>query len=412
MNKKLTNIAVALFALSMPAMAIEDPKGTVQPKKSSVGSDWYIEAGGGAQVFFAKDAGILDFGKRITPSISITGGKWFSPYWGARIQAQGYSFNSFSTTREGIYVNDPLYNGLIYGPNDPVRNEVPVRPDGSYRSYLRYMNLHADFQVSLANLIGGYKPERKWDLIPAVGFGYMHSFPYKGTAKVNSISTNFSLMGKYKLPKGFDINMEVQTALVPDRFDGRIVGKSYENNCALTLGVTYHFKKRSTRQVTVKAPENELKETLREIIREELANQAPAGYSKHGMRDTLVITKEVSREVVKSKGKPFTLASILFDTGKADPQNGQDIQLVNIAEYMKKYPEAKIRLEGYADKQTGNADANLHLSMRRAMKIRSILISTYGINEKQIETQGIGVNRQPYEENDWNRVVIVTVVDE
>lgn len=411
MKKKLYNIAIALFALSIPVMAIEDSKGKEQPEKSSIRDNWYIEVGGGIQVLFSKDASILDFGKRITPSISITGGKWFSPYWGVRLQAQGYSFNGFSTT-DGIYVGDPLNNGLIYGPNDPVRNEVVVRPDGSYRYYLRYMNIHADFQVSLANLIGGYKPERKWDIIPAVGFGYIHSFPYKGTSKVNSISTNFSLMGKYKLPKGFDVNMEIQTALMPDRFDGRIVGKSYENNCALTVGVTYHFKRRSFKQATIKTPEKELKETLREIIREELQTQAPMVYNRSGIKDTVIVTQEVSREVVKTKGKPFTLASILFDNGKADPQNGQDIQFVNIAEYMKKYPEAKIRLEGYADKQTGKPDANLQLSMRRAMKIRSLLINNYGINEKQIETQGIGINRQPYEENDWNRVVIVTVVDE
>ncbi len=414
MKKKLYNIAIALLVLSAPVMAtdLEHHTETEQPQKSSAATDWYIEVGGGIQVLFNKDAGILDFGKRITPSISITGGKWFSPFWGARIQAQGYSFNSFSTTEEGIYVANPLNNGLIYGPNDPVRDNVIVRPDGSYRYYLRYMNIHADFQVSLANLIGGYKPERRWDIIPAVGFGYIHTFPYKGTTKVNSISTNFSLMGKYKLPKGFDINMELQTALMPDRFDGRIVGKSYENNCALTVGVTYHFKKRSFKQTTIKAPEKELKETLREIIREELQTQAPMIYNKSGVRDTVVVKEVVKGTGTKIKGEPFTLASILFDTGKADPLNGQEIQFVNIAEYMKKYPEAKIRLEGYADKQTGNDELNLHLSMRRAMRIRSMLINSYGINEKQIETQGIGTNRQPYEENDWNRVVIVTVVDE
>lgn len=411
MKKRLFNITIALFALSMPVMAIENSKETAQPEKSSLGTDWYIEMGVGAQVFFSKDASILKFGKRITPALSITGGKWFSPFWGARLQAQGYSLNGFSTP-QGLYVNDPLDNGLIYGPNDPVRDIVAVRPDGSYRRYLRYMNLHADFQVSLINLIAGYQPERKWDIIPAVGIGYIHSFPHKGTAKVNSISTNFSLMGKYKLPKGFDVNMELQTALMPDRFDGRIVGKSYENNCALTVGVTYHFKKRSFKPVTIKAPEKDLRETLREIIHEELQTQAPMIYNRNGIRDTVVVTQKVSAEPVKSKGEPFTLASFLFNSGKAEPINGQEIQFVNIAEYLKKYPKAKIRLEGYADKQTGNADANLHLSMRRAMKIRSLLIDNYGIDTKRIETQGIGINYQPYKENDWNRVVIVTVVDE
>lgn len=29
---------------------------------------WFVEAGGGVQTIFSKDAGKLDFGKRLTPS--------------------------------------------------------------------------------------------------------------------------------------------------------------------------------------------------------------------------------------------------------------------------------------------------------------------------------------------------------
>ena len=411
MKNKSYKLLAMLLLLALPAVIAKGgPEDKENKSWNSIGSNWYIEVGGGAQIMFSQDASILKFKKRITPSISITGGKWFSPYWGVRVQVQGYSFNEFNTTN-GIYVGNPLNNGLIYGPNDPVRDNVPIRPDGSYRSYLRYMNIHSDFQVSLANLIGGYKEDRTWDIIPAVGFGYLHSFPYKGTSKVNAISTNFSMMGKYKFPKGFDVNLEAQTVLMPDRFNGRIVGKAYENNFALTVGVTYHFKKKGFKQPRIKANEKELKETLRDIIREELVTQGPVSRG-NGTKDTIVIAKEIQKEPVKVAGKPFTLASFLFNNGKAEPLDGQEIQFINIAEYMKKYPNAKIRLEGYADKQTGSDQVNLHLSMRRAMNIRNLLINTYNIDEKQIETQGIGTNRQPYEQNDWNRVVIVTVVEE
>lgn len=409
MKKKLYNTLFALFLLCASALAGEKTKNDGGANKVFTGSNWYIEVGGGAQVLFSKDASFLDFGKRVTPAISITGGKWLSPFYGIRLQVQGYSFNGFSTT-EGVYVGDPLQNGLVYGPNDPVRGEVPIRPDGSYRYYLRYVNAHADFQISLANLFGGYKPERKWDIIPAIGLGYLRTFSYKGTANMNSISTNFSLMGKYRLPKGFDINLEAQTALMSDRFDGRIAGKPYENSASLTLGITYNFNRKTGKMPQTKINETELKESLREIIREELATQVPITCHTSGVKDTVII-KEVSKEVLKTKEGPFTLASVLFDTGKIKPISGQDIQFVNIAEYMKKYPESKIRLEGYADKQTGNENTNLRLSMKRAMNIRQTLIDKYGINEKRIETQGIGINYQPYEENDWNRVVIVKVVD-
>ena len=63
------------------------------------------------------------------------------------------------------------------------------------------------------------------------------------------------------------------------------------------------------------------------------------------------------------------------------------------------------------DSRTGSERVNLYLSMRRAVNVRDILVNEYGIDSSRIEAQGIGVNAQPYEENDWNRVVIVTVIE-
>ena len=68
---------------------------------SDIRSNWYIEVGAGAQVLFSADASKLSFGDRITPSISVAGGKWFSPYWGTRVQVQGYSFNREQHNKQG-----------------------------------------------------------------------------------------------------------------------------------------------------------------------------------------------------------------------------------------------------------------------------------------------------------------------
>ena len=75
--------------------------------RDQLAKNWYVEAGAGAQVLFADDASGLGFGQRLTPSLSVAAGKWFSPYWGMRLQARGYGFNG-NTGMGGIYVADPV----------------------------------------------------------------------------------------------------------------------------------------------------------------------------------------------------------------------------------------------------------------------------------------------------------------
>ncbi|NDW13704.1 OmpA family protein [Bacteroides sp. 214] len=349
--------------------------------------NWYIEVGGGAQVLFSKNAQKLDFQDRITPSISLTAGKWFSPHWGLRLQFQGYSLNGFSTSA-GLYLDNPLSNGFIFGTKDPVRDHVTIRPDGTYRHYLRYANVHLDFQFSLLNLIGRVNEERKWDIIPAIGLGYMHLFGYKGTPDNDVMTANFSLMGKYKLNKRFDINIEAQTAVMPDQFDGRIAGRLYENNCALTLGVTYHLGKRGfNHRKTIYVP--------KEVIRIQ--------------RDTVTVVKEV---VVEKKvfNEPFLLTSIRFNINKSAPISGQEMVFVNIAKYLDANPHASIRLDGYADK-SGPSEFNDRLSYQRAETVKDILIHKYGVKAERLTTQGKGTAEQPYEKGAWNRVVLVTALE-
>ena len=398
-NNKLL-MTILLAAAALPALAQGDS--TEAKEKTRWENNWYVEAGGGAQILFSKNAGLLDFGDRITPSVSLTVGRWFSPYWGIRVQAQGYQMN-------GLAVAD----GSNW--NDPVRGHVDVLPNGNYPYYTRYMNLHADAQISLVNLIGGYDPGRKWDVIPALGIGYVHAFPYKGSCKRNTYAGMLSVMAKWRLPKGVDLNLEVGGAIMPDKFDGRDVGYP-DGNIGATIGITYNIPKLLPRQKKARKPHAYAAQTviwdedrLRTIINEELAKVHDA------QRDTVYVVREVQAEQggtsETAAGVPFTLSSIVYELGKDTPKTGQEIYMENIARYMEAHPHVRLRLDGYADKKTGSERVNLYLSMRRATNLRDMLINDYGISGSRIEAQGMGVNAQPYEENDWNRVVIVTVIE-
>lgn len=398
-NNKLL-MTILLAAAALPALAQGDS--TEAKEKTRWENNWYVEAGGGAQILFSKNAGLLDFGDRITPSVSLTVGRWFSPYWGIRVQAQGYQMN-------GLAVAD----GSNW--NDPVRGHVDVLPNGNYPYYTRYMNLHADAQISLANLIGGYDPGRKWDVIPALGIGYVHAFPYKGSCKRNTYAGMLSVMAKWRLPKGVDLNLEVGGAIMPDKFDGRDVGYP-DGNIGATIGITYNIPKLLPRQKKARKPHAYAAQTviwdedrLRTIINEELAKVHDA------QKDTVYVVREVQAEQggtsETAAGVPFTLSSIVYELGKDTPKTGQEIHMENIARYMEAHPHVRLRLDGYADKKTGSERVNLYLSMRRAVNLRDILINDYGIGSERIEAQGMGINAQPYDKDEWNRVVIVTIIE-
>ncbi|MDP4225529.1 MAG: OmpA family protein, partial [Bacteroidota bacterium] len=354
--------------------------------------NFYIEPAAGTQVLFSKDAGKLSASQRFTPFYAISAGKWFTPSCGLRLQAQGYALNGFSTV-EGLYIDDPV-SGKVYGNADPVRNYVSIEPDGSYRHYIRYVNLHADFQLSLLNLLKGYKENRRWDVIPSVGLGYMRVIKYKGIPHANIISTSFGLMGKYHLSSKLDINGELGADILPDQFDGRIAGKIYENYCSASIGISYYFKKKGFKRTACPPPP---------------AITFVPVEKKVIVRDTVVVKVPVTVE--KTVIPKFNLAAILFDANSDKPLEGQDFNFRNIVEFLNQYPTIKIRLQGYADEQTGTLEYNINLALQRAKSVYDLLLNSYHVNKDRVEIVALGSAEQPYDKTAWNRVVIAVAVE-
>ena len=371
--------------------------GCISVLPASAQNGWFVEAGGGVQTIFSSDASKLDFGKRLTPSYTIGVGKWITPAYALRLQVGGYALNGMSTS-EGLYLRDPQTDGSVYGPQDPVIDNVTVSPDGTYRHYLRYVNAHADFMVSLSRLL--FRSQGRFDVLPAVGFGYAHAFAYRGTANTNSLTANFSVAAKYSVMKCMDVNLEIGSALMPDHFDGRITGRKYEPTLGATLGLTYRFNA-SKPYVRKERSKKHRREAVVDTV-----------YMVERVVERPVITERIVEKPIAKKQEPFRLASISFAYASAKPAKKQEIVFENIVEYLKQYPSARIRLDGYADKATGKARTNLMLSIRRTDSVRNILIERYGIAPSRIDAQGIGCNAQPYEKNEHNRVVIVTALPE
>lgn len=361
----------------------------------SAQNGWFVEAGGGVQTFFSSDASKLSFGKRLTPSYSLGVGKWITPTYALRMQVGGYALNGLSTA-DGLYLRDPLDDGMIYGKHDPVTDHVTVEADGSYRYYLRYLNVHADFMVSFAQLL--WNRQGRFDVVPAVGLGYARGFSYRGSAATNSLTANVSVAAKYRVMKCLDINLEIGSALMPDHFDGRITGRKYEPTLGATVGLTYRFKSDSPKQKREK--------------RQRKNRQAVADtvYLVQKIIERPIYKDRIVEKVVEKKQEPFRIASIGFGYASAKPLKNQEMTFANIVDYLNRNPSVHIRLDGYADKATGSGRTNLMLSIRRTDHIRNVLIKKYGIAPSRIEAQAIGSSVQPYDTKELNRVVIVYVL--
>ena len=84
--------------------------------------------------------------------------------------------------------------------------------------------------------------------------------------------------------------------------------------------------------------------------------------------------------------------SIAFGVGSADLAGGQQALLAKIADAVRRFPGAPVRIEGHTD-DTGSRSANLRLSRRRAETVARLLEKELGLASEEITTEGFGPDR-------------------
>ncbi len=100
------------------------------------------------------------------------------------------------------------------------------------------------------------------------------------------------------------------------------------------------------------------------------------------------------------------MSTVRFKINSANISDEEMVNVYNTAEYLKANPEVNVVIKGYADKDTGTAEYNMELSGRRAKAVYDALTKTYGINANRLSIDAKGSDSQPYDTNNWNRIVI------
>lgn len=385
------------FALSLGAQAQQE---VATPNKSGHktvfnrdrGCDhWFLEIQGGV--------GMLPFGEannkasltdRIYPIIQLGLGQWHEPWFATRVQLGGWNMKGFVMDAAGA---NQAYNNL-------------------------FAVAHYDFMFDVVNYFAKYNAKRVFHLVPYVGLGagYKHHTTTGGafgdvfdaTKRVAGATTNdfggvvdAGVIFKFRLGRRVDLNLEAQMLATKTNMMGTSWKKQGADLMAFaTAGLGFNLGKPEWDVLTPMdwALVNDLNGQINNLRAENAElSKRPASCPECPEVEP---TQTTEVKTVVSNVVYFRIASAKID------QN-QYINIYNTARYALEN-NSKIYIVGYADEATGNPNINMTLSERRAKAVAKALVEKYGVSEDMIEVDFKGDTVQPYETNEWNRVVIMT----
>lgn len=331
---------------------------------------WYVQAQVGGQYTL----GEIGFGKLLSPNAQIGLGYNFNPVVGLRLAVNAWQSKAGSS----IYNTD-------------------------YKWKWNYVAPALDVTFNLSNLFCGYNPNRLVNVGVFAGVGANIAFKNDEAQDVNKqiataikasddqalrllwSGTKTRLMGQFganvdfRLSDAVSLGIEAQASTLNDHYNSKKARNAdwYFNalvGIKCTLGKTHTTK-------TIEAP----------------TYTAPT--------QERVVEKIVEKKVEVEKQE--TLRRDVFFTINSTDVTIAELQKVReIAEYMKKYPNAKVDITGYADKGTGTAKINNTLSAKRAKAVVNALVNKYGISSDRITFSSKGDTEQPFAEKILNRVSI------
>ena len=386
------------FALSIGAQAQQE---VATPNKSGHktvfnrdrGCDhWFLEIQGGV--------GMLPFGEannkasltdRIYPIVQLGLGQWHEPWFATRVQLGGWNMKGFVMDAAGA---NQAYNNL-------------------------FAVAHYDFMFDVVNYFAKYNAKRVFHLVPYVGLGagYKHHTTTGGafgdvfdaTKRVAGATTNdfggvvdAGVIFKFRLGRRVDLNLEAQMLATKTNMIGTSWTKQGADLMAFaTAGLGFNLGKPEWDVLTPMdwGLVNDLNGQINNLRAENAELSKRPAYCPE--------CPEVQPAQATTEVKTVVSNVVYFRIASAKIDQNQYINIYNTAKYALDN-NSKIYIVGYADEGTGTSNGNMAISERRAKAVAKALVEKYGVSEDMIEVDFKGDTVQPYETNEWNRVVIMT----
>jgi len=106
------------------------------------------------------------------------------------------------------------------------------------------------------------------------------------------------------------------------------------------------------------------------------------------MKQEIVADAKAMGDDINNSGH-VSVYGIFFDTGKSELKAESDSAIVQISKLLKNNPSLKLYIVGHTD-NTGNFEANMELSNKRAIEVAKALVLNYGIDNERVASYGVG----------------------
>ena len=334
----------------------------------------FLNLQGGAQYTL----GEAKFGDLISPNVQLGLGYQFSPVFGMRLQANGWQskggWNGYKATKDG----------------------TPFTADYKFK----YVAPGLDFMFNLSNLFCGWNPNRVLNVTAFLGGGANIAWDNDEVNELAATMKNASAYNleylwdgtkvrpygraglelAFKVSKSVSLMLEGNANITSDKYNSKKAGNPdwYFNALA---GLRINLGKSATKK------EKPVEPAPAPVQKVEEPAPAPAPVVEKKV-------EEIRRDIF------FTINS-----NKISEKENQKI--LEVIDFLVKYPEAKVVVTGYADKGTGNDRINDRIAAKRAAAVVWMLEKRYGIPAERITEDSKGARVQPFAENNMNRVSIM-----
>ena len=323
---------------------------------------FYLQLQGGASF----DHGDVSFTKLISPAAQVALGYQLCDAWALRLGVTGWQAKNTEPAGTTIYGH-------------------------------KFVSPMLDLVLDLGTAFAGWNPDRVFNPYIYVGAGTAVGLENKEANELAANNLRFhnvwdptkffwatrsGVGADIRLTDALALNFEFLGSIYPEAFDSKL-NKEYESGADWRLtafaGLKFNFGKtprkvKSTPVTPYVAPKNEpKKEQPKQEYRQEPAKQQPAEQPIYQGADV----------------------DIFFDLNKSSIRDDQVNTLNRLVSFMRNTPDAKVKLDGYADKQTGTAEINQELSEQRVIAVRQYLVSR-GIDQSRISTAAHGDKVQPF----------------
>lgn len=335
----------------------------------------------------------------------------------------------------GLDVNkqlSPIY-GLTLESNWTVNTVSPMAAQYSNTAFDAF-NVMLLNRLNLNNIFTAYKGQPSLFEVELVGgFGWLrlNNF-YESGEGANHLASKAGVNFNFNVGEKKAWTIAVKPAIFWDMsmWDAP-VAHNHPNfnanygNWEITAGVAYHFKNSNGKHYMTKVRAYDAAEVAALNASINTLRQEATAKDDQLRRANDALTKEQQKSADLEKAlqecrnrepkvitnNKKTLESVVtFRQGKTTIDASQQPNVERIATYLRNHKQAKVNVLGYASPE-GSAEVNARIAKQRAEAVKNMLVTKYRISESRISAQGQGVGYM-FEEPDWNRVSICTIVED